>query len=87
MPDLETKKPRRQLKNVPPDRFQPKVLIFWIILLFAVVGLLFWSPAITVSPATLTIFEVVTRAEASEVKTGVIQPDPTGGKDWVLITG
>jgi hypothetical protein len=32
MPDNDTKKPRRQLKNIPPDRFQPKVLIFWIIL-------------------------------------------------------
>src|SRR5580704_7123301 len=87
MPDTETKKPRRQLKNIPPDRFQPKVLIFWIALLLAVVSLLFWSPGITVSPATLTIFEVVTHAEASDIKSGVIQPDNTVGKDWVLITG
>ena len=92
MPDLDTKKPRRQLKNIPPDRFQPKVLIFWIALLLAVVSLLFWSPGITVSPATLTIFEVVTHAESSDskpsdIKSGVIQPDNTVGKDWVLITG
>ncbi len=87
MPDTETKKPRRQLKNIPPDRFQPKVLIFWIALALAVVSLLFWSPGITVSPANLTIFEVVTHAEASDIKSGVIQPDNTVGKDWVLITG
>jgi len=87
MPDTETKKPRRQLKNIPPDRFQPKVLIFWIALALAVVSLLFWSPGITVSPASLTIFEVVTHAEASDIKNGVIQPDNTVGKDWVLITG
>jgi cell division protease FtsH len=87
MPDLETKKPRRQLKNIPPDRYQPKVFIFWIALLITVLALLFWSPAITVSPAPLTIYEVVTHAEASEVKSGMISPDPSVGRDWVLITG
>jgi len=87
MPDLETKKPRRQLKNIPPDRYQPKVFIFWIALLITVLALLFWSPAITVSPAPLTIYEVVTHAEASDVKAGMISPDPSVGRDWVLITG
>ena len=53
MPDNDTKKPRRQLKNIPPDRFQPKVLVFWIILAFAVVALLYWSPGIAVSPAQI----------------------------------
>jgi cell division protease FtsH len=87
MPEIDTKKPRRQLKNIPPDRFQPKVLIFWIALAFAVVALLFWSPGITVTPAPLTIFEVVTHAESSDIKSGVIQPDPSGGRDWVIISG
>ncbi len=87
MPDIEPKKPRRQLKTLPPDRFQPKVLIFWIALAIAVVALLYWSPGITVSPAQMTIYEVVTKAEANEVKTATIQTDPTGGRDWVLITG
>ncbi|HEY1847861.1 MAG TPA: AAA family ATPase, partial [Opitutaceae bacterium] len=53
----------------------------------AVISLLFWSPGITVSPANLTIYEVVSHAEKNEVKTGVIQPDNTVGKDWVIITG
>ncbi len=87
MPDLDTKKPRRQLKNIPPDRFQPKVLIFWFILLLAVIALLYWSPGMTVSPAQLTIYEVITHAEQGDVTQAVIQPDPTGGRDWVLITG
>src|SRR5580698_2136722 len=87
MPDTETKKPRRQLKNIPPDRFQPKVLIFWIALALAVVSLLFWSPGITVSPASLTIYEVVTHAEAGDIKTGVIMPDTTAGTNWDIITG
>jgi cell division protease FtsH len=88
MPDNETKRPRRQLKNIPPDRFQPKVLVFWIILAFAVVALLYWSPGVAVSPAQLTIHEVITRAEAGDVKPGaLIQTDPSGGRDWYVITG
>jgi cell division protease FtsH len=88
MPDLEPKKPRRQLKNIPPDRFQsPKVILFWVALAFAVVALLFWSPGITVSPAQLKINEVVNLADSTEIKNGIIQPDPSGGRDWVMITG
>src|ERR1700677_4950580 len=87
MPDIDTKKPRRHLKNIPPDRFQPKVLIFWVMLLIAVVALLYWSPGITVSPAEMKIYEVVTHAEQGDVSQAVIQPDPTGGRDWVLIKG
>jgi cell division protease FtsH len=87
MPDLETKKPRRQLKNIPPERFQPKVLIFWVALAVAVVALLFWSPGITVSPASLTVYEVVQHAESQNIKKGMIQPDPSGGRDWAIITG
>jgi cell division protease FtsH len=87
MPDNDAKKPRRQLKNIPPDRFQPKVLIFWVILLVAVVALLYWSPGISVSPAELTMFEVVTHAEQGDVSQAVIHPDGSGGRDWVVITG
>src|SRR5208283_5003142 len=87
MSDNDTKRSRRQLKNIPPDRFQPKVLVFWVILAFAVVALLYWSPGMTVSPAQMTIYEVVTHAEQGDVSQAVIQPDPSGGRDWVLITG
>ncbi|HEY1763827.1 MAG TPA: ATP-dependent zinc metalloprotease FtsH [Opitutaceae bacterium] len=63
-------------------------MIFWIVLLVALVGLLYWSPGLTVSPAQLTIYEVVTHAEAGDIKAGaIIQPDPAGGRDWVTITG
>src|ERR1700722_34362 len=87
MPDLDPKKPRRHLKNIPPDRFQPKVLIFWVILLVAVIALLYWSPGITQSPAELKIYEVVTYAEQGDVSQAVIHTDGSGGRDWVVITG
>src|ERR1700690_627113 len=87
MSETETKKPRRQLKNIPPDRFQPKVLIFWVALALAVVALLFWSPGITVSPASMTVYEVVQHADSQDIKKGMIQPDPSGGRDWAIIPG
>ncbi|HEY5078664.1 MAG TPA: ATP-dependent zinc metalloprotease FtsH [Opitutaceae bacterium] len=87
MPELDTKKPRRHLKNIPPDRFQPKVLIFWVILLVAVVALLYLSPGITPAPAELKIYEVVTFAEQGDVSQAVIHTDGSGGRDWVVITG
>jgi cell division protease FtsH len=92
MSEPENKKSRRALKNLPPDRFQPKMLIFWLVLVGAVVGLLMWSPTINTAPETLTIQEVVERAEAKNInddrtKYAVIRPDPSGGRDWHTITG
>ena len=81
------KKPRRSIKNLPPERFQPKVLFIWLAIFVAVVGLLVWSPNITTGPAKFTIQDVVDRAESGEVTKGVIRPDSSGGRDGVVITG
>ncbi len=92
MSEPDNKKSRRALKNLPPDRFQPKMLIFWLVLVGAVVGLLLWSPNLATAPETLSIQEVVERAEARNVndnatKPAVIRPDPAGGRDGYTITG
>lgn len=88
MSDSENnKKPRRSIKNLPPERFQPKVLFIWLAIFAAVVALLVWSPGITKGPAKVTIQDVVEKAEAGEVAKGVIRPDSAGGRDGVLITG
>ena len=36
MSDLKNDKKRRPLKNIPPDRFQPKVLLIWVAIVAAV---------------------------------------------------
>ncbi len=92
MSEPENKKSRRTLKNLPPDRFQPKMLIFWLVLVGAVVGLLMWSPNLSTAPETLTIQDVVERAEAGNInsatgKTAIIRPDPSGGRDWHSVVG
>ena len=92
MSDSDNKKPRRSLKNLPPDRFQPKMLIFWLVLVAAVLALLYYTPSMTSSPETLTVQEVVARAEAGNInreagKSATIRPDPSSGRDWMVITG
>jgi cell division protease FtsH len=63
MSDSDSKKPRRPLKNLPPERFQPKMLFFWLALAAAVVALLMLPNQTGSSPESLTIQEVVERAE------------------------
>jgi cell division protease FtsH len=92
MSEPENKKNRRSLKNLPPDRFQPKMLIFWLVLVGAVLALLFLTQTPATSQDSLTIQDVVERAERKDInadplKAAVIRPDPSGGKDWVNITG
>ncbi|HVU33751.1 MAG TPA: ATP-dependent zinc metalloprotease FtsH [Opitutaceae bacterium] len=92
MPDSDNKKPRRSLKNLPPDRFQPKMLIFWLVLVAAVLALLWYTPNMTSSPEPLTVQEVVARAEAGNINRdpnhpAIIRPDPSSGRDWMVITG
>ncbi|ACB76014.1 ATP-dependent zinc metalloprotease FtsH [Opitutus terrae] len=87
MSDLDNKKKRRPLKSLPPDRFQPKVLIFFLVLFLAALALLFLSPTRLSSPASLKIQRVVELAEQGQIVEGVIQPEASGGRDWVVITG
>ncbi len=93
MPESENKKNRRPLKNLPPDRFQPKMLIFWLALVAAVLALLYYTPGMSSQPDILTIQDVVERAESGNVerdanKQAYIRPDPSGGaRDWATITG
>jgi len=87
MPDSDNKKSRRPLKNLPPDRFQPKVMFIWLVVALILTSLLLWSPGRLGSPITLKIQQVVELAENGGVKQGVIKPDLSGGRDWSLVTG
>ncbi|MEO7599864.1 MAG: ATP-dependent zinc metalloprotease FtsH [Opitutus sp.] len=87
MSEPDNKKKRRPLKSLPPDRFQPKVLIFFLALFLAALALLFLSPARLTSPASLKIQRVVELAEQGKVREGVIHPDASGGRDWAVISG
>ena len=87
MSDLDNNKKRRSLKNLPPDRFQPKMLVIWLVIVLAAISLLFFAPGRLTSPATVNLQKVVELAEQGKVSKGVIRPDSSGGRDWVVITG
>jgi cell division protease FtsH len=90
MPETDNKKSRRPLKSLPPDRFQPKMLIFWLALVAAVLALLYYTPGMSSQPEVLQIMEVVERAEAKNIQAnppGIIRPDLSGGRDGYTITG
>ncbi len=87
MPEPENKKKRSPLKNLPPDRFQPKVLLIWVAIAIAAFTLLYWTPSRMGTPATLKVQQVVELAEQGRIREGVIRPDASGGRDWAVVTG
>ena len=92
MSEPDPKKSRRPLKSVPPDRFQPKMLIFWLVLVAAVLALLYGTNSMSTPPENLTIQDVIERAEAKNIEASatqpaVIRPDLGGGRDGHIITG
>src|SRR5690625_2380700 len=88
MSDSENKKPKRPLKNTPPERYQPKVLLVWLGIL-TVIGVLFMMSAGNQRvEETLTIQQVIEAAEEGRIEKGaVIKSEPRGGRDWTVING
>jgi len=87
MSENELKNKRRPLKNLPPERFQPKVLLIWLAIVAAVLALFLLNPAKVKSPAVLNLQKVVELAESGQIREGLIQPDGAGGRDWVIVRG
>jgi cell division protease FtsH len=87
MSEPENKKKRSPLKHLPPDRFQPKVLLIWVAIAIAAFTLLYWTPGRLSSPINLKVQQVVEMAEQGKIREGVIRPDASGGRDWAVVTG
>jgi cell division protease FtsH len=87
MTDNDPKKKRRPLKSLPPDKFQPKVILIWLAIGVALLALFYIPTKQKSGPATLKVQEVVEFAEKDIIKSGSIRPDPSVGRDWNVITG
>jgi len=87
MSENEGKNKRRPLKNLPPDRFQPKLWLFWLALAAILILVLKLGPGRMTAPATLKIQEVIDCAVADKIAEGTIRPDPSVGRDWYALTG
>ncbi len=83
----ETSKKRRPLKSLPPDGFQPKTWLIWIVIIGAVAALYLFNPPKTEAPAILKMQQVVELAEQGKIADGTISSDASGGRDWSVIKG
>lgn len=87
MSESQQQKPKRPLKNTPPERYQPKVLLIWLGIFSVIVVLFLFSAGNQQVDESLTIHQVVEGAAAGTIEKGVIKADPRGGRDWSVITG
>lgn len=87
MTDNDPKKKRRPLKSLPPDKFQPKVILIWLAIGIALLALFYLPTKQKAGPAVLKIQEVVEFAEKDMIKSGVIHPDQSAPSTWNVITG
>ncbi|MCX6936631.1 MAG: ATP-dependent zinc metalloprotease FtsH [Verrucomicrobia bacterium] len=90
MPDPtqdNSRPPRRPLKNLPPEKFQPRMWLIWIALLGTILAVLWFNPAKSQGQAVLKITEVVELAEQGKIKEGLIRFDGSGGRDWSILSG
>jgi cell division protease FtsH len=87
MSESDPRSKRRPLKNLPPERFQPKFLLIWLSIVAAVLVLFLLNPGKAKAPASLTVQRVVELAEAGQVREGVLRADTSGGRDYYVVTG
>ncbi|MBL4575232.1 MAG: ATP-dependent zinc metalloprotease FtsH [Opitutaceae bacterium] len=87
MADNENNNKRNSLKNSPPERLQPKVLVIWLAIFASIVALWYFNPGSAGKGKAMNIQTVIEAAQGGDVSEGAIKSDPTGGKDWVVLTG
>ena len=76
-------------KATPPKRFQPRMLIVYLLILGAIAALWNSQPNIGQSQQYLTVSEVIEKVEAGEITAweGVIKPNVSFGREGYTIEG
>lgn len=69
-----------------PERFQPKVIIFWVILI-ALMLIIWQNSTDTGEVEALPVTKVIEMTQQGRVLAGKIAPMPNGGMDWYEIGG
>jgi cell division protease FtsH len=72
----------------PPERFQPKVLIIWLVIILMLMGL--W--AATTQPQgmqteTMSVHGVMEALDRGDIQSLVLKADPGSGDEWYEVTG
>ena len=72
-----------------PKNFHPKVLLIWLAILAAIIGLaMVQSQEITPSHSSInSVGELILEAKEGRIEKAVIESDPKGGDEWYSIQG
>jgi cell division protease FtsH len=75
--------------NGQPERFNPKVLLIFLVIITAIIGLWFAQPGAGANHERLTISELVKAVKDNKIEKGdgVMKPDPSLGEDGYTISG
>jgi cell division protease FtsH len=82
-------KNKNENKDSKPKGFHPKVLLIWLAVLAAIIGLVMAQSG-EITPGQLSIAsidELITAAKQDRVDKAIIQSDPKGGEEWYVIQG
>ncbi|MCH2036198.1 MAG: ATP-dependent zinc metalloprotease FtsH [Puniceicoccaceae bacterium] len=76
-------------RNPQPERFQPKVLLIWLVIITAIIALWYSMPGTGTNQLQLSVSELIMAVNDGAVNqdSGVMKPDSTLGKDGYIITG
>ena len=86
----ETKPPNKPASGnggQPPERFQPKVILIWLVIFAAIFGVWSLNDVQQGQVQTLTIPELITAVENNQVEEGTMVQDTTGGIFYYVIEG
>lgn len=89
LPDNQNKHKKEPGSGKSPQRFQPKVLIIYLVILAGVLTLWFANSNANSGVKQLTINELVNLVESGAVQAGAgyMEPDPSYGRDGYVISG
>ncbi|MGB0259248.1 MAG: cell division protein FtsH, partial [Coraliomargarita sp.] len=71
-------------KNGPPERFQPKVLVIWLVIIVAIIALMYsTTPEAAKRSGQISIAELIeaVKNEQVDLGKGEMKPDPSLGRD------
>jgi len=76
-------------RNGPPERFQPKVLLIWLVIISAIIALWFAQPGAGSNVRQLTISELVEAVKEGKIEKndGFMKPDLSLGENGYVISG
>ena len=69
-----------------PDRFQPKVIIIWLVI-FGVMAVLWYQTDKSGTANEIPMYDVVIATEEGRIESGKIYPNPNGGLNYYDVVG